>query len=171
MGMLIQRPQPLWRLRVEVDFDLTPRQAVELLPGSNSDIKLWPEDQMVRWNGGRTGIDVVEFSVLWTKQLFNRDQGRQMLGAASLDPILPVMLASLARPENDPKQMREELNKGEGEGMWGLVVLGENDDDLLRLDDDFWVLYLCLDPSYFCFDLGGRREYLGDYFALPGLPK
>ena len=151
MGVLIEKPRPIWRLRgVKVDFDLTPQRASKLIPCEES-IEEWPEDQLVKWNGGRTGVETIDISILWTQQSFNRAQGRQMLKTAGLDPILPVMLASLGLPENEFQQPRERLYVGLG--IQALVVLAENDENLLQLNGDPRAFCLCLPQHYSGFEL------------------
>ncbi len=169
MGARLVLPQPAYRLEgVKIDYGLTPKQAVELLSGSNPDIGLWPEDKMELWHGGKTGIVEATLPILWDRQSFNTAQGRQKQEASGIGFGWPVEIASLALPENEPEQIRKALYDL---GMWWLVALRQSNEELWQHDGDFRPFFLSLDPSYFKFDLYSAVVGWGDCDALAGAPQ
>ncbi|MEI8143413.1 MAG: hypothetical protein WCG48_02255 [Candidatus Berkelbacteria bacterium] len=167
-GVRLVVPQLAYRLEgVRINYDLTPKETVGLLSGSNSDIALWPEDKMGLWNDGKTGV--VEDAVLpflWPKQSFSTAQGRQQ--QAPIGYVLPVELASLALPENDPQRIRKEIN---ALGIWALVALRQSDEELWRLGGHFRPFYLDLFPRFFWFSLGCSGDDWSVRSALVGAPQ
>lgn len=170
MGVRIERSQPHWWLRdVEISYDLMPQEAFDLLPGSNCDIKSWPEDQMCRWNGGKTGVVKADIPLLRLPQAYATDQGRQRQEESGIGFSLPVEIASLALPQNEPAKTQLELNKQEK--MWALVVLGQSDEKLLQLCGSSWSFCLYLYPYYFKFNLVRTDYDWGGDNVLAGAPQ
>ena len=161
-------PQPTYRLEgVRINYDLTPRQTVKLLSGSNSDIANWPDDLMHLWNGGKSGVvEGATLPFLWRHRQFSTAQGRQE--QAPIGYVLPVELASLALPENDPQQIQKMLTE---QGIYALVALRQSDEELWRLDGFFRPFCLSLDPRCFRFYLSCAGEAWDGPCALPGSPQ
>lgn len=169
MGARLVLPQPAYRLEgVKIDYDLMPKQAVELLSGSNPDIGLWPEDKMELWNGGKTGVVETTLPILWDRQSFTTAQGRQKQEASGIGFALPVEIASLALPENEPEQIRKALHEL---GMWWLVALRQSDEELWQHDSVFRPFCLVLFPDCFEFGLGFAGVDWDDLSALAGAPQ
>ena len=169
MGARLVLPQPAHRLEgVKIDYGLTPKQAAELLSGSNPDIALWPEDKMELWHGGKTGVVEATLPILWDRQPFTTAQGRQKQEASEIGFSWPVEIASLALPENEPEQIRKALHDL---GMWWLVALRQSDEELWRRDDRFRPFCLCLYPDDFRFGLGDADFDWNDGHALVGAPQ
>ncbi len=170
MGARLVLPQPAYQLKgVKIDYGLTPKQAVGLLPESNPDIAKWPEELMGLWNGGQTGVvEAATLPILWDHQEFNTAQGRQKQEASGIGFSWPVEIASLALPENEPEQIRNGLYEL---GMRWLVALRQSNEELWRLDGRFRPFCLGLGPVYFGFGLDFATGVWGGNGALPGSPQ
>ena len=168
-------PMPVYRLKkVIINWDLTPKQAVGLLSGSNPDIALWPEggDQMGLWNGGKTGVEEgMTLPIYWDRRSFSTAEGRQKQAASGIGFAWPVVIASLALPENEPERVRKELNEDKEIGMWALVALRQRDEELWLHDGSFRPFCLCLSPYGFGFHLGYAGLDWLDSNALVGAPQ
>lgn len=162
--------QPAYRLEdVKFDYRLTPKQAVELLPGSNTDIALWPEDKLDLWNGGQTGIvERANLPIIWPGRSFSTAEGRREQEASGIGFAWPVEIASLLLPENEPERIRKELNSM---GVWWLVALRRSNEELWRHGGYFRPFYLCLIRDYFKFNLGNAGNDWGGCRALVGAPQ
>ena len=169
MGARLVLPQPAYRLEgVKIDYGLTPKQAAELLSGSNPDIALWPEDKMELWHGDKTGVVEATLPILWDRQPFTTAQGRQKQEASEIGFSWPVEIASLALPENDPEQIRKALHEM---GMWWLVALRQSDEELWQRDGGFRPFDLNLHPDDFRFNLDDTDDDWHDRNALAGAPQ
>ena len=169
MGARLVLPQPAYRLEgVKIDYGLTPKQAAELLSGSNPDIALWPEDKMELWHGGKTGVVEATLPILWDRQPFTTAQGRQKQEASEIGFSWPVEIASLALPENEPEQIRKALHDL---GMWWLVALRQSDEELWRRAGRFRPFFLHLRPACFEFGLGCTGGGWDGGSALAGAPQ
>lgn len=169
MGVRLVLPQPTYRLEgVRIDYGLTPEQTVKLLPGSNPDIALWPEDKIELWHGGKTGVVEVTLPILWNRQFYTTARGRQEQEAFGVGFGWPVEIASLALPENEPERIRKVLHEL---GMWWLIALRQSDEELWRYEDDFHLFYLDLRPDYFRFSLDFAVVAWDDHYAMVGAPQ
>jgi len=168
-------PMPVYRLKkVIINWDLTPKQAVGLLSGSNPDIALWPEggDRMGLWNGGKTGVEKgMTLPIYWDRRSFSTAEGRQKQAASGIGFAWPVVIASLALPENEPERVRKELNEDKKIGMWALVALRRSDEELWPHGDLFRPFCLYLYPCGFRFGLGGAGRVWVGHNALVGAPQ
>jgi len=169
MGARLVLPQPAHRLEgVKIDYGLTPKQAAELLSGSNPDIALWPEDKMELWHGGKTGVVEAALPILWDRQSFTTAQGRQKQEASGIGFGWPVEVASLALPENEPEQIRKALHEL---GIWWLVALRQSDKELWLHNGGFRPFYLRRSPDYFEFGLDCAGGDWSGSDALAGAPQ
>lgn len=169
MGARLVLPQPAYRLEgVRIDYGLTPQQAVELLPGSNPDIALWPEDKIALWHGGKTGVVEATLPILWDRQSFTTAQGRQKQKASGIGFSWPVEIASLALPENEPEQIRKALYDL---GIWWLVSLRQSSKELSRNGSYFRLFCLLLGPDFLDFAFPSTDFAWDDNCALAGTPK
>lgn len=164
-------PQLTHRLEgVKIDYDLTPRRAIELLPDSNPDIALWPEDKMNLWNGGKAGIvEEATLPIFWPKKSFSTAAGRQEQETLGIGFSWPVEIASIALlKKKDLQRIREELNKL---GIWYLVALRTKNEELWQRVGCFRPFCLYLNPLYFEFNLGNAGNDWDDRSALVGAPQ
>lgn len=168
----IEIPQQIYWLKgININYDLMPEQAVKLLWGSDSGISRWPKDKMNLWNGGKSGIAKnVSLPFIHIRNGFDTTHGRLEQKNSKIGFAWPVEIASLVLEENEGSRIGDELTLM---GIWAIVALRHNDEELIQEDKDLRPFYLNFIPRDFNFSLGYAYSAINwdDGFALMGAPK
>ena len=143
-----------------VDYDQTPAKAIEGLPNSNPLVATIPQEL---WGAGRAGnVEGVTIPLYTPRRRFTTKEGRRL--QAEIGYGCPAELAAL-KGEDVRKELWDE-------GIWLVVSLMENDEDLLLDSDvDRRPVYLDLNPRCLGFELGYADHDWDDFFALVGAPQ
>lgn len=134
-------PQVAFLLRpVEIDYCLTPEDAIRLLPKSDPEIAKWPKNKMHLWNGCKKEvIEKTTLPFLWNSDKFFIDDGRIRQRCAKIGFALPCEIASLAMESNEPEATMHTLSDL---GIRYVMAIRESDDELWLHNERPWTFYL-----------------------------